>query len=317
MNRQRLEVRVATTHVDRHRDQFTKEALEQVAARARDADDVHWMDFEHETTLPPLGYFTNHRVEQMEDGEYALVADAEFLTAEDWRYLPPSDTSLLEPTEAQVAKILSDAEPVEEEYLEIAFDTVNFDPNAVQSIIESMNEVVPTRSTLRLRKAEVPPAVIWVLVAFASGFIGGLGKITAEAIVDLGVSLAESLNKRFSKLLELNPDGHVDVIFQLPIPGSRTRVECAVESADEDSLEQVWGTLPTLYASAFHLIKQNRQDYFSEIKFLFNPVTRTWELNYLATRDTQRIILGPRYQDPSHPLRARFEKMFKNETKEQ
>jgi hypothetical protein len=154
-------------------------------------------------------------------------------------------------------------------------------------------------------------------VTFAAGFVGGLGKVTAEAAVEVGVSLVHRLNKRFSKILDLNPVGQTDVIFQLPIPGSRTRVECAVENADECSLERVWGTLPTLYASAFHLIEQNRQGYFSEIKFLFNPVTRTWELNYLAIRDTHRIILGPRYQDPSHPLRARFEKMLRSEKNEQ
>lgn len=312
MGRQ-LEMILATTHVDRHRDQFTKEALEQFVTRAQATDELQWLDWEHETTLPPLGFLTNFRVVQMEDGEHALVADVDLLTEEDWRYLPPSETSMLEPTEAQLAEILSRIRSVEEEWIEISFDTANFDPVAVQPIVESINEVVPTRSRLRLRKAEVPPAVIWVLVTFASGFIAGLGKITADATVELGVSLVDRLTECFSKLLDLNREGPTDVIFQLPISGSSTHVECAVENADRSSLEYVWGTLPTLYASAIHLIEQNRRDYFSEIKFLFNPVTRAWELNYLAIRDTQRIILGPRYQDPSHPLRARFERMFRKE----
>ncbi len=54
------------------------------------------------------------------------------------------------------------------------------------------------------------------------------------------------------------------------------------------------------------VIKSNHKDFFQEAKFLYNPITKSWEINYLAIKKTKRIILGPRYSDQNHPLHHRW-----------
>lgn len=121
----------------------------------------------------------------------------------------------------------------------------------------------------------------------------------------------DDLIERFSKLLEIKPDEKPDVIFSVPIPDSLTLVEGAVEEADKSALDMAWRKLPDLYAIASHIISRNQKDYFAEMKFLYNPSIDNWDINYFTTRKTHKIILGPRYYDPSHPLRERWENELK------
>ena len=46
----------------------------------------------------------------------------------------------------------------------------------------------------------------------------------------------------------------------------------------------VWPKLPELYILAQNIIQKNKSEYFSQLKFLFNPIEKKWEVNYLLTR---------------------------------
>jgi len=299
---------VATTHRDRHGDRFTKEALEQAVEDFRASDQPLWMNWDHQTTLPPIGITTALKVEPREDGEFQLVAEGEFLDSGHYELLPQSEISGLDIIWAQVAELLNNIELSAEGHIEISYDHINFAPAEVAPVIRSLNELVPTEERHRARKSFVPQPVIWVLVEFAGGIIARFGEVTADKFMKAASAFYKDLSERFAKFLEIKPAERPDVIFSIPIPNSSTTVEGAVEEADKASLEVAWRKLPELYAIASHSIGQNQKDYFLEMKFLFNPSSKNWEINFFTTRKTRKVIQGPRYYDPSHPLRGRYER---------
>lgn len=306
----------ATTHVDRHGDQITKEALHQAADDFLRSEELMWMNWDHQTTLPPIGLVTTARVEPREDGEYQLVLEGLLLGREHYVLLPQSDIKGLDVTWAQVDAILGAIEPSSDGYLEISYDWANFAPEDAADIIRSIGTVVPVEERHRLRKSVVPHPVIWVLVAFAGGFIARFGEVAADKFLETAKAFYKELTERFARFLTLQPGVRPDVVFSIPIPESATKVEGAVEEADKVLLEYAWSTLPTLYALAAHFIGQNPPDFFHEMKFLFNPVTKEWEINFFTTRRTHQIIQGPRYYDPAHPLRRRYERELERMTSE-
>lgn len=118
------------------------------------------------------------------------------------------------------------------------------------------------------------------------------------------------LSARFNRLLDrAKPEGsRPDVIFHIPIPDSDTIVEGSWEDSDPVYATRVLEKLPELYAAAVHVIQRNPENFFSQMKFLYNPEADIWEINYLIIRKTNRVIKGPRYYSPKHPLRSRLEK---------
>jgi hypothetical protein len=312
-DKRRIRGIASTTHIDRHGERLSKEALEDMAQNLSDqAKLIYW---NHETTLPPIAMLTNEWVEKREDGEYQLAFEGYFLSNEDIEFLPQSNIEGLDITWEQVTEILNAIPPSPSGHIGISYDPRNFDPEEVTPIIEEMNELVETHQDLYSRKAELPQAVIWILVGFAgghiaSGFFTRLGEMAAEKVVETTKDFYRQLSNRLTKLLEkAKPeDSQPDVIFRLVVPESDTVIEGALESADQISIERVLGKLPVLYAIVVHLLQQNPSDFFSIMRFLYNPTDDNWEINYLVTRKTNKVIKGPRYYDRKHPLRPRYEK---------
>lgn len=304
-----------TTHVDSRGDKLTRDDLEARVSAFYSSEQPSWINWDHQTTIPPIGIIKNLAVEPRDDGEFQLVFDGELFDDDIYELLPSSKIEGLRISYDQITQILSEIESSPNGNLEIIYDKVNYNPEQVKPILDSLNEIVPTESNLFVRKSEIPQAVIWVFVAFAGGFMARFGELTADKAIQSTKEFYKKLNDRFSKFLQINPT-KPDVIFGVDIPESSVVVEGALEQANKEILEIVWAKLPELYAIATHLIRQNPKNYFSQIKFLFNPQSKKWEINYLTLRKSGRIIQGPRYYEPNHPLRERWEKELERITNE-
>jgi hypothetical protein len=153
--------------------------------------------------------------------------------------------------------------------------------------------------------------VLWVFLSFAFGGIAqGFFARIGELIADHTIASAPKLKLLGSKLSELmhnqQPENRGDIIFGIPLLNSKTVVEAAIESVNETSVEIALGKLSEVYAEASRLIAANREDYFDQIKYIFNPRENVWEVNYLIIKSNREIILGPRYYDANHPLNATY-----------
>ena len=252
--------------------------------------------------MPPLGVARATSVRLRGDGEYELIGEGELFGDEDYEELSKSKIALPDQQEIDSAKYI----PIS--FLEVAYDQVNFSPDEIRPLIESLNEVIPTDEKIVVRKSEIPVAVIWILIGgISGGFISRLGEVLADKTISAGHSLLHAIKDRFLLLLKQRTNRKTDVVFGIPLANSETLVEAAVEDANQETIAEVWESLPKLYAIVTRIIKSNPKDFFQEAKFLYNPVTRSWEINYLAIRKTRRIILGPRYYDQTHPLWHRWE----------
>lgn len=296
-----------TTHVDSRGDKLSRDDLEARVSVFQTSEQPMWINWDHQTTIPPIGIIKSLAVEARDDGEFQLVFEGELFNDDTYELLPLSTVGGLRISYEQINQILSGIEPSTDGNLEIIYDKVNYNPEQAKPILDSLNEIVPTDSHLYVRKSEIPQAVIWVLVGFAAGYVARFGELAADKTIHSAKEFYKKLNDRFSKFLQINPT-KPDVIFGIEIPDSSVVVEGALEEADKETLEIVWEKLPELYAIAVHLIRQNPKDYFSQIKFLFNPQSKKWEINYLTLRKSGRIIQGPRYYEPNHPLKERWEK---------
>lgn len=306
----------ATTHIDKHGEHFTKEALEQMAQDRSDASGLLYWN--HETTLPPIGVVTSQWVEKREDGEYQLMFEACLFDGESFEPLLYSNIKGLDVTEEQIREIVFSTPPSSKGHLHINYDPRNFEPQEIAPILDEIGELVDVEQGHYVRKAELPQPVIWVLVAYVAGsivtgFFSRIGEVAADKVGELAKKFYSQLGDQFSRLLgKSKPEGsRPDIIFGLPIEGSDTVVEGALENADPTYLEWALGSLPNLYGLARHLLDRNPPGFFSIMRFLFNPESRRWEINYLVTRKSNKIIQGLRYYDPEHPLRHRYGAMLR------
>jgi hypothetical protein len=298
----------ATTDLDKHGERFSKESLERSVADFQAASEPEWGYWNHQMTLPPILLMTDQKVQERSDGEYELVVEGVIFEEEDFEDLHTSGIIVPEIMDDAVKDLLHSLQALPSEYLKVSYDPRNFEQSKANLVIASINELVPTRQKHITRKAELPEAVVFVLVAFAGGFVARFGELAADKAGEFASSLYSRLNKRFMRLLATSKsDQPGDVVFEVPVPDTSVVVEGAVENVTGEQLEIAWKRLPELYALAIEIIEQNRPDFFSHLKFLLNPLTKRWEVNYLVTRKSQRVILGPRYHDPSHPLRQRWE----------
>jgi hypothetical protein len=298
----------ATTHVDLHGDQFTKEALEKTVEEFYTKNEPVWGFWNHQVTLPPITVVTSQEVKEAGDGEYQLVVEGEFFEEKKFELLEESGLVFTVLTE-DVLEGSPDLPPIlAHEYLEIIFDPRNFRQNDAKKIITSINEVVETKSDLIVRKAEIPQPILYVLVAFAGGFIARYGEMVADKSKELAKELLWNISNRFNEFLSITKtQDPIDVVFGIPISNSDIVVEGCVEGATNKLLSYAWAKLPELSALGQEILIKNRSQYFRHLNFLLNPETLGWEVNYLTIRESNRIILGPRYSDPTHPLRKRWE----------
>lgn len=309
MEDKQFEAIIATTHLDRHNERFTISALEGVAKDLGNPNKQTWMLWNHQSTLPPLGVLTGGRLEERSDGEHQVVATGIYFGSE--RKIPLAQSGLAEqiPSKAELEKLLAshDFSISDDGYIEVSVDRQNIDFGEAGQIIDEVNEQLPAKLSERGRKAEVPQEVIWILIAFAGGFVARLGEVTADGLLAFSELAIGKLTEKLSKLLKKSkPTGQPDVIFQVEIPNSDVLVEGALEYATEDVLETVWSKLPELYLLAENVIARNRPKHFAVLRYLFNPYSNEWEINYFLTRNSKRVILGKRYTDPNHPLRRRW-----------
>jgi hypothetical protein len=299
---------MATTHVDKHNECLSKEALENMAEQINNREKIQWMNWNHQTTLPPIGFMDKAWVEQLEDGEYGLFFEATALT---------DQKNLVIVKDLEIFKDDLDNADLAIADIQLAYDPRNFSTKDIQAVADKLSSQYPVEHHPYIRKAEFPPSVIWLVVGFiaggvATGFLNRIGEIVADKVMEVTGQKLKNIGEILVPLekMTLTKD-RPDYIFIIPMKNSDVNVEGALECPDATTLIQACEKLPELYIYAKKLLLQNREGYFSDLKFLYNPLTNLWEINFLTIRDTHQVVLGKRYFVPEHPLRVRYEEQLR------
>ncbi len=299
---------MSTTHIDRHNERFDKEGLESAAQHINMQDEVMWVNWNHQTTLPPIGMIDKTWVAQLEDGEYGLYFEATLFS---------EGNNLIVTEDEEIIKQDIDLLDLKFESLGLSHDPRNFTDEDINLTLEKLGEGLPVEHRLSIRKSEVPQSVIWVIAAFigggiAAGFLNRVGEVIADKTIDASKPLLTNIGKNLSTLINKTiPKDKPDFIFLIQTPEVSEHIEGALETPTSEILIEACNKLPELYAYALKLIGQNKPGYFQDLKFLFNPISHKWEINFLTIKQSHKIVLGRRYFIPDHPLRYRYEQELK------
>jgi hypothetical protein len=295
---------MATTHVDKHNERVSKEELERYAAQINNQDHTIWLNWNHQSTLPPIGTMDNAWVEALEDGEFGLFFEGGSL---------PDGEDLIVTRELEVSSEEIEQLNLKLEGLGLSHDPRNFRDDDINQIIEILSREAPIEHRRYVRKSEVPQSVIWVIVGFmgggiAAGFLNRVGEKIADKVIEVTKPFLSNIGETLGNLIGKTIQGdQPDYVFMLQIPGVNENVEGALESPTPEVLVEACEKLPDLFAYTVKILSQNQPEYFQDIKFLYNSVSHQWEINFLTIKKTHKVVLGKRYYIPDHPLRLRYE----------
>lgn len=216
----RIKVRLMTTHLDRHNERFTLEALQ--CARKQIEREIIPQGIEHDPRIEPIGRILSAEIIKLEDGEYALEATNEIF----------DDFDKLED--------INDKELVVHQYnsdsLEVRRDRSYSDKEdieAINSIAELLKSSIPP--TEEIKKALEPLSVLWIGGAFILGGIstGFLNKMGADAY-DL---LSKELSNLFSR--KRTHDRERLLAFDFSIKGKKCNVEVIITNPTKEDIDYV------------------------------------------------------------------------------
>ena len=298
---------MATTHVDKHYERVSREGLESIAEQINNHEKIQWVTWDHQTTLPPIAYVDKAWVEQLEDGEYGLLFEATALTEQE---------NLVITEDIEITQNELDSIQLGVTDLLLSHDRRNFDDKVIQTALEELSTQFPTGHQYYARKSEFPQSVVWLVVVFiaggvSGGFLNRIGEVLADKVIAVTGQKLRNIGEilvslRSKTLINDKPD----YIFVVPMQDCDVNVEGALESPDTQTIVQACEKLPELYVYARKLLSQNQKDYFSDLKFLFNPVTQRWEINFLTIRKTHQVVKSQRYYIPEHALRLRYDEQL-------
>ena len=301
-----------STRADPQGRRISRESLERTAREI--SEKQQWVFWNRQATLPPIGLITRAWVEPIEGGEYQLKYSGYWLDDEDTQSLLESGLLGLDLTREDVDKEIGLVLPFESGQLSFYYDPRTIDDRDAAPVLAKINKLVPIESDHYYKKAEPPSAYLWILVGFAGGQIASSlflkqGAGSPEAAIKAGIRFYRSLAKNIAVLLgKARLEGRrPDIIWGMPIPDAETIIEGASEEAEEREIEGALERLPMLYAAARHLVVSNPPGTFTQMKFLYLPEQKIWDINYLVLKEAKRVILGARYFAGNHPLRARYE----------
>lgn len=175
-------LRLATTHLDRHGESFTIEALKNMVEQTN--KEIIPLGVEHDPRIPPRGRVIKAELKELEDGEYVAEGIAEMFDG---------DFSTI--TDTGERKI-----PVRE-YDSGKFNIVvdrNFRDDRSQQDIEDLKQILlEAKSEEEIKKSLDPISILTIGSAFVLGAIleGFLGEIGADAYRALKQKLIDIFNE--------------------------------------------------------------------------------------------------------------------------
>lgn len=210
---------MATTHVDRHNDRLTREALESM----RDHIQSSYLPFifNHDPRCPPLGRTIDAEVVALADGEYALEAEVELFEPGP---LPP----LVDDRSIALRELPADS-------LLLTIDRTFSGPE-FESEVRELSELFGRSPQFEAKKALDPIAVLII----SAGALA-LGKFTSSFFSRLGENAADALSAKLKQIFSHRHNGEVRLLrleFEFEHEGQRSRAEVILTDPTNEEIEQ-------------------------------------------------------------------------------
>lgn len=289
---ERRQIILSSTHIDRHRQRMTKEALE-MGAETINSGRRPRIGLEHDMTLPPIGRICDAEVIKGEDGAYYLVAYQEFFDSAEAITLDDGEVLVREYFSAGGTPF-AEVKTETTDKIVISIDRQNFesyeDADSFYSELQNESEINFGNLDFSRKSFISDPELVFqfaensVYLFFGYKVAKKLLKKTADKVVDkVADDLAKTydlIKKGVSKMIKrANPKNRpITYIFEFPAPIQIELIaidkspETIVNSLKKETLKKLEQKLDEL-TYKFDAEK---------IQFELNEKDK-WELNYLLT----------------------------------
>jgi hypothetical protein len=216
----KVEIRLMTTHLDRHGERFTLEALE--SAERQIQSNIIPQGIEHDPRIEPIGRIISAKIVKLNDGEYALDGISEIF----------NDLNTIDE--------ITDRELVLHEYAEDSLEIRSDRNYRSEDDIKILNEISELLNCSKppqeeVKKALEPLSVLWICGAFV------LGGITTGFFNKLGSDAFDLLKSKLSRLLSKRKEGENEKLFAFgfTIIDKKCNVEVILTNPTEMDIEIV------------------------------------------------------------------------------
>jgi hypothetical protein len=288
----------STTHIDRHNERMTLQALESMA-RQINSERKPILTVEHDTTLPPIGKMLRAWIEPMEDGEFKLLIEQEIFEKEEHIILVDGSQGLMRESETDNSPFVRKAKNIPETLI-LRADLANFASlNDYQAFLTEVKDANLTSfvSEEMGRKSFIPDPELVITIGK-----GLLTYFVAKKIIDtFGGKISDKLSDEVSndiaefyvwvKTVALKYTKYVvpknrpmTYVFSIPIT---PHIELAARSSDASEI-----TAAIMLDNLEEPLRQ-AQEYRDKlgaerVQFLLDE-DGEWKLNYMLTDKGQVI----------------------------
>lgn len=283
---QRYRTVISSTHLDRHGDIISREALEQMASTINDQSKRVRMGVDHRREFPPLGRLENAEIVKKGD-HYFLEADYckyKNLTVVDW-----NSFLLMEYFDDEFQFVEVSNEPSQSTIIFI--DRQNFkSKKEIDDLVKAIKNEHDVDIQYHGRKALIPdPEIIFQLTATGIFYhlikptIKKLGEKVADHFVDKVYNL---IKKTTSKIFSHTIPKSKPVVVVFDIPGI-PHIELIAKTRDQELL------LKSLSEKKISLVREKIEELsknvkIAKIQFLLDK-KGNWKFNYLITKNGSSI----------------------------
>lgn len=266
--------------------------------------------FEHDPTQPPIGRAYAARLQELDDGEWAVVVDFEFYNA--------GYRALIVQGELPLASTLPEVPPGQGR-IEIALDDLNWEPEDIAVLDQQVRDLGIDLAPSLERRAAVPdPILIFGLVNvsvafgwFAKGFFTKAGERLGEAVGDDVVAGYERLKDAVRRAVARRKpaDRPPIILFHITLDddGRDVLVEGSSRDSDPDDVGRFLDAGKSLVDLAQRLLPvlPNRRE-VTKLHFRYEVGRDGWILEYGLAAGSEAFVFlqaGPTVtpDEPSEP----------------
>jgi hypothetical protein len=216
----RSKVVMSTTHVDSHNERLQRRDLEAMAEDLKSDWVPLW--YEHDPRIPPNGRVVDGYVEELEDGEVALVGIVEQFEA--------SDNFTFDNTRAmKIARAPA--------CVSVEFDR-SYRDRTSQALIVDMSNLLGTEARPQAKKALDPLSILTLTV---QATLGGIVGAVAKTVTD---DVWAKLKKKISLALARRRDRSKEYVFQwrfaVVVGGREVEVDLLATCPSESQLDRIF-----------------------------------------------------------------------------
>lgn len=285
---------LATTHVDRHSEKFSKEVLETMVEDINNDNRAILNTIEHDLTIPPYGKITRAELELREDGEYQVVAINEYFENIEWLKLDDG-TKIFKQGSAKDRRPFRNRYDEFDENYSIGVDWNNFEPKSeYEKYFEDIRKDtdVDFSSGLFGRKSYIPDPEIIIGIAKIIGTYLVAKKVFGKIEDKVGDIAAEEIEKfyQFIKSAIINgvkylkpsnrPITYFFVLSKEPL------IEFVAKTNDADKLISAL-TIENIEETLNSVAELLNKFGATRIQYILDD--NEWKFNYLLTNEGEVI----------------------------